>query len=374
MNISFMIAQTYWKKENPAELNTFLIVIGVIILVIIVSKILKSTGIVKSPQKSISTNRKSSLLSTGAKTYSRGNFVRAARSRGITDNDIAFLEEYARSMKTVNPEFVFQNTQRLDSFFKDTFRHIEKHSDSEAGADERKSRLFGIREGITQRALMGPHINSTRQIERSTTLSFITPDETSHPSVVVAVEPGGIAVEPVLDAYGERVHLARGTKLSVFFYRKAHQGYSFNSKVRGYENTKGRLVMVIKHSDQISALPTRRNLRKDMNVPCIFQRVHIDIVKNSGVKTKNVVVEKMPFRGTIIDISAGGCSLQASTPLDAGSYAKIEFNAGEGSQSVIGTVIRSNQVRGGIIIHLRFVKIHRKAINAILSYVYGYVE
>jgi c-di-GMP-binding flagellar brake protein YcgR len=86
-------------------------------------------------------------------------------------------------------------------------------------------------------------------------------------------------------------------------------------------------------------------------------------------------VETLPFPGTIVDISAGGLGIQSASALPAGEFIKIEFSPGGGNQAAFCKVIRMNKLRtvGGIM-HLQFVKISRRTLNSILSYVYGYSE
>jgi len=224
------------------------------------------------------------------------------------------------------------------------------------------------------RRTLGPQISSTRQLRPRTTLSFISKDETNYPSVVTGVEPGGLAVDPPPDALGRPIHFHRGTKLTVYFYGTGHQGYTFRTRVRGYEELRGKLVMVIKHSDSITSLPSRRHQRRDLREACTFRRVRVEVRKERGKSLKDVFVENLPFPGTAVDISAGGMSIQTANPLDAQEYLKIEFDVGEGNFTAFGIVVRTNRLRGGGVMHVRFVKISRKAINSVLSYVYGYSD
>jgi c-di-GMP-binding flagellar brake protein YcgR len=225
--------------------------------------------------------------------------------------------------------------------------------------------------------LRGTPISSTRQLGRNTPLSFITPGEESYPSLVLAIEPGGMAVEPVRDPYGEAIRWRRGTKLTCYFYAKGHQGYQFQSRVVGWEQLGPREALVISHSDSVTPLPSRRHERREMKAPCKFYRVAVDKSKVRGKEQSRARVEGIAFPGTVVDISAGGMGIQASTPLAAGEYVKVELDAGEGSQTAFCKVIRMNRGRagGGMgIMHVQFVKISRRSLNAILSFVYGYAE
>jgi c-di-GMP-binding flagellar brake protein YcgR len=313
---------------------------------------------------------------TGASPHSSFNksaFRRAAREAGLSEDELRFLEEYARVLGVSNPDFTFRNPQRLDAFFKDAFKQIEKTASSEADADDRKARLFAARESLTRASAKGGGVSSTRQLGRGVPLTFIAPGEESYPSVVLAVEPSGLAVEPATDSYGEALRFRRGTKLSCFFYAKGHQGYQFASRVIGWEKMGGKDAMVIAHSEDVSALPARKHARREMRASCTFYRVAVSTAMAKGKKGK-AKVENIPYLGTITDISAGGIGIQCANPLAAGEYAKIVFNTGGQDQAAFAKVLRTNKAKMGGVMHLQFVKISRQGLNAVLSYVYGYAE
>lgn len=312
---------------------------------------------------------------TRAAAFNRGSFRRAARGVGLSEEEMRFLETYGRALHVSNPEFVFRNQAKLDSFFKDVYRFIEKNSESEGAAEDQKARLFAAREQLTQRNSLGQPVTSTRQLGRNLPLTFIAPGEESYPSVIVAVEPGGIAVEPVRDPYGEPMRFRKGTKLSCYFYTVGHQGYQYAARVVGWERIGTKEVMVLSHSDSVSALPARRNARREMRSPCSFYRVVVNKSNARGKTQTTAKVENMPFPGTIIDISAGGVGIQSASPLQAGEFLKIEFNPGGASHAAFGKVVRMNRLRtvGGIM-HIQFVKISRRSLNSILSQVYGYAD
>jgi len=318
---------------------------------------------------------KAAPRSSGSRSFNKGAFRRAARAAGLDEEDLRFLEEYARALGVTSPEFLFRNRPRLDSFFKDAYRQIEKSSESETEAEDRKARLFAARESLTHASAQGGAVRSTRQLGRGLPLTFITPGEESYPSVILAVEPGGLAVEPVADSYGESLRFRRGTKLSCYFYAKGHQGYQFASRVIGWEKMGGKEAMVLSHSDEVSSLPARRYARREMKAPCTFYRVAVTAGTGKGRGKSAAKVENVPYAGTILDISAGGLGIQSANALAAGEFVKIVFSAGGGDQSAFAKVLRMSKGRGiSGIMHLQFVKISRQGLNAVLSYVYGYAD
>jgi c-di-GMP-binding flagellar brake protein YcgR len=343
------------SKGLPTE---SIIIIGGLIVLFIVYAIIKN----RTPS------------SGSSPSFNKAAFRKAARSAGLPEEEVRFLEEYGRALGLSNPDFVFRNPQKLDAFFKDSYRRIEKIAESEADAEEKKARLFAARESLTHASAQGGSVRSTRQLGRGAPLTFIAPGEESYPSVILAVEPSGLAVEPVSDSYGEALRFRRGTKLSCYFYAKGHQGYQFSTRVIGWEKIGGKDAMVLAHSESVSPLPARRYARREMRAPCTFYRVAVSAGAKSRDKSK-AKVENIPYPGTIVDISAGGLGIQTANPLPAGEFAKIVFNTGGGAQSAFGKILRMNKAKAmGGVMHLQFVKISRQGLNAVLSYVYGYAD
>jgi len=361
MSTELVLAQST-SLYNPGGANGLptggIIVAGALILIFIVYAVIKN----RSPS------------SGSSSSFNKAAFRKAARSSGLAEEEVRFLEEYGRALGISNPDFVFRNPQKLDAFFKDAYRRIEKIAESETEAEEFKARLFAARESLTHASAQGGNVRSTRQLGRGAPLTFIAPGEESYPSVILAVEPSGLAVEPVSDSYGEALRFRRGTKLSCYFYAKGHQGYQFATRVIGWEKIGGKDAMVLAHSESVSPLPARRYARREMRAPCTFYRVAVSAGAKGKEKSK-AKVENIPYPGTIVDISAGGLGIQTANPLAAGEFAKIVFNTGGGAQAAFGKILRMNKAKAmGGVMHLQFVKISRQGLNAVLSYVYGYAD
>jgi len=354
----------FWTSSSKSPSTNLVIIAGVCILILILFLVIR--------------NRLGS--SGSSSSFNKVAFRKAARSVGLAEDEVRALEEYARALSLSNPEFVFRNPQKLDSFFQAAYKQIDKVSDSEADAEERKAMLFSARERVTHERARGGAVRSTRQLGRGAPLTFIAPGEESYPSVILAVEPSGLAVEPVADSYGEAIRFKRGTKFTCFFYAKGHEGYQFATRVAGWEKIGGKDAMVLTHSEAVTALPARRHARREMKAPCTFYRVAVTAAKAGAVAAKNqqksaAKVENTPYPGTIVDISAGGLGIQCVSPLQSGEFVKITFNPGSGAQAAFAKVIRMNRSKNvGGIMHVQFVKISRQSLNAILSFVYGYAD
>ncbi|MBP7262856.1 MAG: PilZ domain-containing protein [Spirochaetia bacterium] len=353
-----LLAQTYWKQSNPEDSRIFLIVLGALVAVALVYSLIKKLS--------------SGTISSRVPGFRSGTFRRKALDVGFSDAEADFLEHYARKLGVQNPQSVFGTRQQLDSFIKATFRYIDRHAETEESAEDLKGRLFAIREALSLRINSGAAIRSSRQLKARTPISLVTNKEAHYASLIVFNEPRALYVEPALDAFGVPIRFTRGSKLTVFFYAGNHVGYNFHTRSGGLVNLDGRQLLALSHNDSVKQLPSRRHQRREARLSGRFYLVHVHAARDRGKVVKSVQVEKAAVPSIITDVSAGGLSMQTMSPANVGEFVKIEFDLGAGTRWAYASVVRASRLRSGTSLHLKFVKIPRKTVNEILSYVYGF--
>ena len=357
-----LLAQTYWKQENPLEDLIFFIIVGVLVLIALigalVNRLTGGQGLLPA--------------SKPAQSLRRGAFRRRAEEFGFSTGEAEFLEFYARELGVTSPQAVFGNKTQLDTFMKNSFKHIERHAETEAMAENQKHQLFAIREALGSRMSAGSSIRSTRQLKPRTPLSIVTSRESHYSTILVVNETKAMYLEPALDAFGQPIKFPFGSKLTLYFYSGNHVGYSFQTRSGGMIDIDGKRFLSLRHSDKIKPLPARKNQRSQVHISGRFYLVHVRAAKDKGKVVKTVQVEKAAVGGIIVDLSGGGLSMQTMSPVNAGEFVKIEFDIGSGTQSAYATVVRVSKTRNGALMHLKFVRASRKMINEIRSVVYGY--
>ncbi|MDP3179744.1 MAG: hypothetical protein Q8M76_17680, partial [Spirochaetaceae bacterium] len=220
-----VLAQLYWKQGNTRLDTIGLIVIGVGILAVLVYAIIRN---------------KSNVLGRSSGGFDKVAFRRAARDAGLDEGESRFLEDYARDANLPNPGGAFSSPERIDSLFRAAYRRIENNSTSENDAEERKARLFVTRERLAQSSGRDKSVSTTRQLGKGMPLTFIAPGDESYPTVELGNEPEGLAIEAVMDPYGDPIRFKRGMKLTCYFYAKGHQGFQFTSRVEGWRRVADR--------------------------------------------------------------------------------------------------------------------------------------
>ena len=357
-----LLAQMYWKQDNPGDSKIFLFIAGGIFLALIAYSLIKQATSGQGIRFGIS--KKTSL--------SGGAFRRRAEDSGFSSGEAEFLEFYARKMGVTSPQSVFGTKNQIDTFIHNAFKFIERHADTEALAEEQKARLFAIKEALGTRSSSGASIRSTRQIKAKTPLSIVTAKDTHYSSILVVNESRALYLEPALDAFGSPIRIAWGARLTLYFYSGSHVGYSFQARSRGMADIDGKKFLTIAHSDKIKPLPSRKHQRSEVHISGRFYLVHVRAAKDKGKVVKTVQVEKAAVAGIITDLSGGGMSLQTMSPANAGDFIKVEFDLGAGMRPAYASVVRVSKTRNSSLMHVKFVRISRKTVNEIRAMVYGY--
>lgn len=363
MNGRALLAQVYgWKEYDPAQTLFFGIAIGALVLGLLVYNLVKK----------LNSGEPIRAAKAAPSGFSHGSFKRRAYEAGFSEAEAAFLDTYARKLGVSSPQAIFGSRTQIDAFMRNAFKYIERHADTEESAQEQKRMLFSIREALALRVNAGSPVRTTRQLAAKTPLSIVSSRDAHYSSILALNEQRAMYVEPALDAFGQPIRFPRGSKVTVYFYTGNHVGYSFPSRAGGLVDVDGRLLMALSHSDAIKPLPSRRHQRRDARLPCRFQLVHVHAARDRGKIVKTVQVEKAAVPGIIVDLSAGGISMQTMSPVAAGDFIKVEFDLGSGTRSAYASVIRTGRLRNGGSMHAKFVKISAKTANDIMAFVYGY--
>jgi hypothetical protein len=371
MVMATFIQSEYFKNSAP---SWFTVVAVIAIVAIIAYNIIRHYYNIYSSRRPLTHSSQAPRAQVPTPFHGFG-FRRIGHEIGFSNDQISFLEAYGKKFQVTNPEHTLRNPQALDEFLKKVFTDIENHVESEAIHDQKSSTLFQIREYIDQARSSGKPISNTHILQKGTAFTFITPEEDHYTSRFVSVDSGGLASIIPKDGLGQELRFKRGTKLNCFFYSGPQAGYTFETKVLGYIPWGASSLMVLRHSEHVEALPTRKHRRRETSIPCDLTPVNIVVVKNTPKPARQAVISGRAFPGQVLDMSAGGLSVRSIHTGDEGAYYKIDFTLPQGNLAAICRIVKLNPLKAsGGIMHLQFAKISRRDINKILSYVYGYAD
>jgi len=355
--------QTYFKSDNPEEARILVIAIGVIVVVSAVSYFVRhgvSSSVAGPGKKSGVTPRK----------FNAFTLQRIASAYGLDREQKKLLEYVFRNDGVTDPERVMKTPALLDRHFKRTFRTIEKNSTTDEDAQERLVKLFSLRNLIESSS--GTSDASSVRLSENTP-AILGSGKDSYSVKVLSTKGQTVVVEYPKNALGSPIRMTKGTKVSLSFFTKSSNGFSYDGTVGGAVNTDRGQGLQISHTGKMKPLVKRKYRRRTTDISCEFYFVKIEETGTGRKKTAKLVVDNRKYFGTIKDISIGGCSLKASAPIQIGSRLKINIDYDDNYLiNVLGQVIRTNRSTAGTIIHIKFLKVPRRAFNSISTLVFGY--
>ena len=356
----------YFKDDNPIEGMILLIAVGAVIVFSLLFHIIRngvSTSVTGSKSKTSVTPRKFNVFT----------LYRIAQTYGLDRDQTRLLEYVFRMDAVADPERVMANPALLDRHFKRAYRAIERNSESDEDAQQRLVKLFSLRNIIE--AAPGLTSTSSGKVTENTPAILVYNNE-NYPVKVIVTRGQNMVTEIPRNALGTPVRLSKGSRVTLSFFTKSSKGFSFDGHVLGTVDTTQGPGLQISHTGKIKPLVKRMYRRKQTSISCEFFLVFLEESGSGRNKKSKLVVDSKRFTGSVLDVSIGGCSIKTPAPIQVGSRLKISIDYDDNFMiKVLGQVIRSNRSGPtGSILHVKFLKVPRKAFNSISAHVFGYDE
>jgi hypothetical protein len=308
--------------------------------------------------------------------YSSGVFRRAAKAMGLAAPHIDMLENLVRVCRVKQPFLVFSSPGLLDDTLKKGLYSLDNVRD--LAPEERENRraiIFQIKQIIERNARKGAVLRSTTFLRPGQQLSITPENGVQFSSRVISNMKDFLTVSaPALPAAAD-TRWMRGTRLAVYLWRDNDAGYSFPSKVLGYDTVKGVPSVLIQHSKTLRREQRRRSRRRELMRPCFFYPIRISETGQGRKSERKAVVEQnLRALGTVVDLSGGGCALQTLNPFEKGKLVMIEFDIDKKAPiRAFGKVMHIHRQRGrGGVMHIMFTRVTRQYLNRISEFVYDF--
>ncbi len=355
------------KKSNPVSIYVGLGLFAAFIIFIIFSG--KSSSASSSPRS----RRRTSRSPGGA--YNKRTFRRRAAALGFSKPEIRTLEFLIKTFKIKYPYNLLKNSATLNSTLRKAILRIEEDVASKDVKEGQKLILYRIKQKVERNSEKKEILSGTKQLKPGQKLHISTPGGTRYPSMVTSNLNNYLGTKIPADEHGNQIRWRKGTKVLVFFWKSNGQGYSFDSKVSGYNNIRGVPSLFLQHSKSIHQAQQRRFRRKQLGKPAYMYTIRIVTTGfGKNAQKKAIVDSKSGALATILEVSAGGCSLKSSYPLGAGQLLKLEFETFHGQKiTAYGKVKSMVKLRpvGGIM-HVQFTRVSRDNINKINAFIYDF--
>jgi c-di-GMP-binding flagellar brake protein YcgR len=308
--------------------------------------------------------------------YNSGVFRRTAKALGLPEPHVAMLENLVRACKVKQPFLVFSSASLLDDTLKKGLYSLESTRD--LTVDEREKRraiIFQIKQLIESNARKGAVLSSTTFLRPGQTLSMTPEGSAAFSSRVISNMKDFLTVSAPVAPAGTDTRWMRGTNLSVYLWRDNDAGYSFVSKILGYDTVKGISSILIQHSKTLRREQRRRSRRRELMRACFYYPIRIAESEPGRKGDRKAVVElNMRTLGTVVDLSAGGCAIQTLNPFDKGKLVMIEFDIEKQAPvRSFGKVmqVHRRKTRGGVM-HVKFTRVTQQHLNRISEFVYDF--
>lgn len=351
--------QLFKQSSDP---KTSLIFVG-IILALFVLLVIGNTLSQRKAKSGI--NRK----------FNRRAFRKNAQNLGLTKKQTLLLEDFIKTYHVTKPFGLLSNTSILNNTLGKAVRDAEHLQGTNLQRENRKLQIYRIKQRIERVAGRHGKIVSTKDFRLNDKITFELESGLRYNSLITANLKEFFCGQIPTDKHGDEIRWKKGTRIKIYLWGTGGAEFSFVSKTLGYNSIKGFSSILLSHSQKINHSHQRKFRRKILNRPCYFFPIKI-IESGYGRKvTKEAVILKnQSHLGTIIDVSAGGCSINSNSPLRRGELLKIEFETTRGNSVVaFGKVInmRLTGKRRGIM-HIMFTKASGKNLNRINAYVYDF--
>jgi hypothetical protein len=342
---------------STRDLIVFGVVVVVVVIVILVSSFLS--------RKPGGKNLGGGGGGAGSGLFAGFALAKLVKNLGLHHEQKKMLDFVFKTDGVTDPEKSLSTPELLDRHFRRSYRIIEQTSRSEQEKQHKLAVLFSTR-NILENGFFGG-VTSTRQIKDDTTLTITHGREKINVNSLTA-KGEYLCVETPKTVLGSQIKIPKGTRISILFFTRNNKGFSFETRIVGFNTVHGHSAMQLAHSNNLRFLSQRRYKRRHSVIACFLFLVYVE---GSG-KKQRLVVDKRRMNGSIADISVGGCSIKVMAPIKVGARLKIEFTQGDNTVAALGLVLRSNKTGGSTVIHIKFIRVTQKSMNLINAFVYEY--
>ncbi len=293
---------------------------------------------------------------------------------GFTDLQNQYVKRACEDGKITHPGQIFSDYGRITELLESRLAKAQQAPHPTKETEAEKTIIYTIREAVENRKKQGKKITSTRMIPEKSTISITVPEGEQYSVELVHNASMGLVCSIPVDSDGTPVRVPLWAKLSAFLTVKTNQSYKFDTRVIKYESDLSSTRIVLAQTDSIQAMPDRSHDRKRLTTPCVFSPATVGTVLNGKKSERRFYTSHISVDGTILDISAGGCSIQTKKPLKPGDYMEIRCILEKHTEdTMIGKTVRvqAESPDSPSVMHIQFAKMPRATMNRIFSFVYA---
>ncbi len=292
----------------------------------------------------------------------------------LKEKEHDFLLELSKKEKIPNMEYLFHSEENSNTFFNNVLISIKNDMTlSDDQMQEKISVLFTTRQKIDNGRKLLANLSSTTAFPTGQRLQYYADNNEQYSVTVLDNTKEGLIVSVPRNAFNQQVRPQELSRIKILYQTRTGIAYEALCRVIRYQNTTGAGEMVVTHCNSLQSYQRRQFKRIDLNANCSFSAVKVITAANGkDGKIQYQPMEKK-YKGQIVELSAGGCSLQTTMAIKEKQYIHITMSIDEKSyDQVIGLIINTSAMpdNGQYQLHIVFVRISKRTRNKIFSRVY----
>ena len=353
------------------------IVLGVFILVLVIGNMISNSRKGGSGSGYIT---KASPGGGKAKPVkiSKGKFRKSAKQIGLSSIQIKILEEIADKHKVGSPALLLTSSKVFNITMKKAIQEYDSGAYSPEVKENYKMLLFNIKQKLDKNSIVDKKISTSRQLIVGKHITITTASGEKYSSTIVTNLKDYLCANIPVKPDGSMLRLNKWEPVKVSVLEKGDKGFFYDSKIAGYSTAKGVSCIMLQHSNSIQSSKQRNFPRKELGKSCYFFKIHIvTLTEGKEVIKKAVIDDNAKGRlGSVLEISAGGCSIKSPNFLNKGELLRVDIDIEKRKTvSILGKIVNLRRVGpGAATMHIQFTKMSKKNMNSINAYIYGIGE
>ena len=350
-------------RQNPfiyLIIVYLLIAIGILFLIVMILKIIQkkhsSPKYIEAQKNRLTSYRDVSCL---------------AKKIHLSKKEAALLWKICRNTQAKNIFYNYTDEYFIDSIFKSEYRHFINSKAKPVLIYD----LFKLRFQIYKAVFVARSITSSFNIPVGTVLEFPAPSGFFYHFKLVKNDKNGLLLA-VPDAFEENTKdkPEKLTKIALLFTLKNNQQYAMISRVVQFLTMPdGKRMLLVTHSNTLCPQSRRTSRRFTVNRECLFSAVEIIQNKDGG---KTFRPKEKTYKGTLADLSEGGCKLFTNLPIKQKQFIYLKFDILDRQEALFGQIVntRTDVETGLYSIHVMFKNISVETKGKILADLYEYED
>ena len=378
--ISQLLLQSTFIPTADAKTTYIMIgVVAVFVLALIIGNIITSSGRRNAAGSGYPSTSGSGIKSgpTGVKVSKR-KFRKTAKQIGLSSSQIKILEDIAEKYKVASPGLFLSSSKIFNISMKKAILDYDSGAYSSEVKENFKMLLFNIKQKIDKNSVLDKKISTSRQLAIGKLITITTSSGEKYSSHIVTNLKEYLCANIPVKQDGSMLRLNKWEAVKVSVQEKGDKGFYYDSKIAGYSTAKGTSCIMLQHSNSIQASKQRNFPRKELGKSCYFFRINVvTLPEGKDVVRKAVIDDKAKGRlGSVIEISAGGCSIKSQNYLNRGDLLRVDIDIERRQTvSILGKIVNLRKVSPGTAtMHVQFTKMSKKNMNSINAYIYGIGE